>query len=88
MRFTAPRLRRLGYHFSTRILLISDACLKREIALVGRRSDGLGIYRFKYLWSDVTYVGVMAQEVALIHPEAVARDALSDYLSVDYSRLE
>jgi hypothetical protein len=48
----------------------------------------LGIYRFKYLWSDVTYVGVMAQEVALIHPEAVARDALSGYLAVDYSRLE
>ena len=69
-------------------ILISDARLKREIALVGRRSDGLGIYRFKYLWSDVTYVGVMAQEVALIHPEAVARDALSGYLSVDYGRLE
>jgi len=72
----------------TRIILVSDARLKREIALVGRRGDGLGIYRFKYLWSDVTYVGVMAQEVALIHPEAVVRDALSGYLAVDYSRLE
>ena len=29
----------------------------------------------------------MAQEVALIHPEAIVRDALDDYLRVDYGRL-
>jgi hypothetical protein len=29
----------------------------------------------------------MAQEVALVHPEAVVRDALSGYLAVDYGRL-
>jgi len=29
----------------------------------------------------------MAQEVALLHPEAVARDPLSGFLSVDYGRL-
>src|SRR5262249_6339711 len=69
------------------ICCVSDARLKRDIALLGRRDDGLGIYSFKYLWSDVTYVGVMAQEVALIHPEAVVRDALSGYLAVDYGRL-
>jgi outer membrane immunogenic protein len=68
-------------------VLPSDARLKRDVALVARRDDGLGIYSFKYLWSDVTYVGVMAQEVALIHPEAVVRDALSGYLAVDYGRL-
>jgi outer membrane immunogenic protein len=66
---------------------ISDVRLKRDVALVARRSDGLGLYRFKYLWSDNVYVGVMAQEVALLYPEAVARDPLSGYLSVDYRRL-
>jgi hypothetical protein len=71
----------------TQVIIISDARLKRDIALVGRRDDGLGLYSFKYLWSDTTYVGVMAQEVALIHPEAVVRDALSGYLAVDYGRL-
>jgi outer membrane immunogenic protein len=65
----------------------SDIRFKRDIALVGRRDDGLGIYRFKYLWSDTAYIGVMAQEVALIHPEAVVRDQLTGYLSVDYARL-
>jgi opacity protein-like surface antigen len=69
------------------VVFISDIRLKRDVALVARRDDGLGLYSFKYLWSDVTYVGVMAQEVALIHPEAVVRDALSGYLAVDYGRL-
>jgi outer membrane immunogenic protein len=65
----------------------SDARLKRDITLVGVRNDGLGIYSYRYLWSDTTYVGVIAQEVALIHPEALVRDELTGYLSVDYGRL-
>jgi len=65
----------------------SDVRLKRDITLVARLDDGLGLYRYRYLWSDTVYVGVMAQEVALIHPEAIVRDALDDYLRVDYGRL-
>ncbi len=73
--------------YSDKFLLISDVRLKRDIALVGRRDDGLGLYRYRYLWSDTVYVGVMAQEVALIHHDAIVRDALDDYLKVDYGRL-
>jgi outer membrane immunogenic protein len=69
------------------VIFFSDARLKRDITLVGRRDDGLGLYSYRYLWSDTLYVGVMAQEVALIHPDAVVRGALDDYLRVDYSRL-
>ena len=29
----------------------------------------------------------MAQEVALLHPDAIVRNALDDYLRVDYARL-
>ena len=65
----------------------SDIRLKRDIALVGRRDDGLGLYRYRYLWSDTVYVGAMAQEVALVHPDAVVRNGLNDYLRVDYGRL-
>jgi outer membrane immunogenic protein len=68
-------------------ILVSDIRLKRDVALIGRRGDGLGLYRYRYLWSDTVYVGVMAQEVALLHPEAIVRDALDDYLRVDYGRL-
>ena len=73
--------------YSDLLLAPSDVRLKRDIALVGRRDDGLGLYRYRYLWSDTVYVGVMAQEVALIHPDAIVRDALDDYLKVDYGRL-
>ena len=65
----------------------SDTQLKRDIVLIGRPDDGLGLYRYRYLWSDTVYVGVMAQEVALIRPDTIVRDALDDYLKVDYGRL-
>lgn len=42
---------------------ISDSRLKREIQLVDTLDNGMKIYSFKYLWSDQTYVGVMAQDL-------------------------
>ena len=66
---------------------ISDVRLKRDIVLIARLDNGLGLYRYRYVWSDTVYVGVMAQEVALLRPDAVVRDRLDDYLRVDYSRL-
>lgn len=65
----------------------SDRRLKRDVVLIGQLDDGLGLYRYRYLWSDTVYVGVMGQEVALIHPDAIVRSTLDDYLRVDYSRL-
>ena len=65
----------------------SDRRLKRDVALIGVLDNGLGLYRFRYLWSETVYVGVMAQEVALIRPDAVVHDMLDDYLRVDYARL-
>lgn len=49
----------------------SDVRLKRDIEVVGRLANGLKLYRFKYLWSDVEWVGVMAQDVLDVMPEAV-----------------
>jgi outer membrane immunogenic protein len=72
--------------YSSQQVLHSDIRLKRDIAFVGRLDDGLGLYRYRYLWSDTVYVGVMAQEVALDHPDAVVRDPFG-YLLVDYSKL-
>ena len=64
----------------------SDIRLKRDIVELGRLDNGIGLYRFRYNWSDQTYVGVMAQEVAKVVPEAVVRGR-DGYLRVDYSRL-
>ena len=74
-----------SYYYAP-VLTASDLRLKRDIALIDRLDDGLGLYRFRYLWSDTVYVGVMAQEVALRYPNAVVHDP-SGYLRVDYSQL-
>jgi hypothetical protein len=64
----------------------SDIRLKRDIGLVDRLPNGIGLYRYRYLWSDQIYVGVMAQEVARVVPDAVVRGA-DGFLRVDYPRL-
>jgi Chaperone of endosialidase len=66
---------------------VSDIRLKRDIVLIGHLENGLGLYRYRYTWSDEIHVGVMAQEVALIRPDAIVRSELDDYLRVDYTRL-
>jgi hypothetical protein len=64
----------------------SDIRLKRNVVQVGSHPRGFGIYRFNYLWSDVTYRGVMAQEVLSHVPEAV-KAGPDGYLAVDYDLL-
>jgi hypothetical protein len=66
--------------------VVSDTRLKRDIAQVGELDSGVGLYRYRYLWSDTIYVGVMAQEVAAVMPEAVQRGA-DGYMRVDYGHL-
>jgi Protein of unknown function (DUF3300)/Chaperone of endosialidase len=64
----------------------SDIALKRDIVLLGRLANGLGYYRFSYLGSSKAYVGVIAQEVQAVMPEAVTRGS-DGYLSVYYEKL-
>lgn len=64
----------------------SDIRLKRDIAEVGRLDNGLGLYRYRYAWGDEAYVGVMAQEVERVVPDAVIYHP-DGYLRVDYARL-
>jgi hypothetical protein len=60
--------------------------LKHDIVLLGHLANGLGYYRFSYLGSDKAFVGVMAQEVQAVMPEAVTRGS-DGYLSVYYEKL-
>jgi RHS repeat-associated protein len=71
---------------TTGICVLSDRRLKRDIVLLKRLDSGVGLYRFRYLWSDQVYVGVIAQEAAKKFPEAVTRGR-DGYLRVNYSRL-
>jgi hypothetical protein len=63
----------------------SDDRLKENVKLVGRRGDGIGIYRFNYKDDNTVYEGVMASEVAMLRPEAVHEHG--GYLRVDYGAL-
>jgi hypothetical protein len=64
----------------------SDSRLKRDAEPIAQLDNGLNLYRFRYNGSEQLYVGVMAQEVARLAPEAVARGA-NGFLRVDYRRL-
>lgn len=65
----------------------SDPRVKRDIRLLGRRADGLGIYSFRYVWEPVKRtVGVMADEVAQLAPHALG-PRMFGFATVDYSKL-
>ena len=64
----------------------SDIRLKHDITLLGYLDDGLGFYRFSYNGSNKAYVGVMAQDVQQVMPEAVVRGR-DGFLRVYYEKL-
>ena len=66
----------------------SDARLKNNIELIETRDDGLKIYTFKYVWSDVTWVGVMAQDLLEQTQFAHAvKLEINGFYSVDYNNI-
>ena len=66
--------------------IMSDRRLKTDIEKIGEREDGLGVYVYRYLWSPVRFIGVMAQEVLKVKPEAVIHTP-SGYMAVNYGAL-
>jgi hypothetical protein len=64
----------------------SDIRLKHDITLLGHLNNGLGFYRFFYNGGHTAYVGVMAQEVLTVTPDAVERGS-DGYLRVFYDEL-
>lgn len=63
----------------------SDERLKRDITPVGTE-NGYKVYRFRYVWSDDEYIGVIAQEVQRIRPDAVVVDS-DGLLRVNYEKI-
>lgn len=52
--------------------LKSDRRLKTDIRRVGMLDNGLPVYSYRYRGETATQIGLMADEVEKIHPEAVA----------------
>lgn len=64
----------------------SDRRLKKNIFKIGRLANGLNLYQFSYINNMGPYIGVMADEVAEIQPEALG-PVLHGYMTVDYSKI-
>ena len=74
----------IGQLGSLALNLISDVRLKENIRSVGNHR-GLGVYQYNYIWSPVQHIGVMAQEVERIMPEAVFE--VGGYKGVNYGKI-
>jgi hypothetical protein len=60
--------------------------LKRNVVRVGKLDNRVVLYRFNYLDSSDVYVGVIAQEVLALVPEAVIIGE-DGFMRVNYERL-
>lgn len=65
--------------------LLSDRRMKRDIERVGTTPGGHNLYRFRYLHDDKLHIGVMAQEIEQVIPDAVIDRNGVKY--VDYSKV-
>lgn len=61
----------------------SDRRVKYDIAKVGQLDNGLNVYSFKYIGSKVSQIGLMADEVREIRPEAVVNIGGVDHVRYD-----
>lgn len=64
--------------------LPSDERLKEDIEPVGQLFDGQPIYRYRYKGDPTPRIGLIAQDVEQVHPEAVGQ--IAGLRSVDYGR--
>ncbi len=64
---------------------LSDRRFKRDIERIGTLSSGIPVYRYKFKYRPETHIGVIAQEVEKIIPEAVIER--NNVKFVNYERL-
>lgn len=66
--------------------LFSDRRLKEDIARVGVLDNGLPVYVYRFKGDPRTFMGLMADEVEKIRPEAVSTAGNTDLKTVDYRK--
>lgn len=74
----------LGTILGVGLKLFSDERLKTEIVRVGELDNGLPVYKYRYITGGPTQIGLMAQDVELLHPEAVGLHS-NGFKMVDYA---
>ena len=71
---------------STGGAVASDRRVKTDCQWVGMTSDALPIWRYRYIGTPQVFEGVMAQDVALLRPDAVVT-LPNGILAVNYAKL-
>jgi hypothetical protein len=61
-----------GTSFGVGAKLLSDERLKEDLQQIGTLADGTPIYRFRYKGEDTTRIGLSAQDLEEVTPEAVS----------------
>ena len=64
----------------------SDRRLKKNIQWIGRMKNGLDIYEYDYINGSGPHVGVMADDVKVLLPEALG-PVIAGFMTVDYSKI-
>lgn len=64
----------------------SDRRLKKNIEYVKTLDNGLNVYQYDYINGKGPYIGVMADEVKEVMPEALG-PMIEGYMTVDYSKI-
>lgn len=67
------------------MFMMSDRRVKADVRRIGRHRRGFGIYRYRFIGESRPRVGVMAQEVARVMPDAVR--SFRGVLMVNYAAL-
>lgn len=76
----------LGGFIGGALAKVSDRRTKTNIEKVGETSEGLGIYEYNYIGDPTRHVGVMADEVEKIKPEALG-PTIMGFKTVNYNKL-
>jgi hypothetical protein len=66
-------------------IMASDIRVKENLKPIYTRDDGLTVYSFDYVWGGPRQIGVMAQDVEAVYPDAVVE--IDGIKHVDYGRL-
>ena len=75
----------LGLGLQSAPFIFSDRRLKENIKRVGQTDGGLPIYTYNYIGNPMVCMGVMADEVEAVKPEAVGE--IDGYKAVNYGAL-
>jgi hypothetical protein len=65
--------------------IMSDMRVKQDISRVGTLDNGLPVYSYRYKWGGPIHIGLMAQDVEQVNPDAVV-GGVGGYKAVDYGR--